>query len=143
MQLSAAPYHYFIVAGHPSKAGINAKSTPGFLLVFGQLIVDGPFLTSVKIAQVKYCFGTNAFYKSQQFAIVRNLRTGSATWSTGNVFNGALYTVESFDDKYLAVGILIVLKIAAGVNVFAVINVFAISRFAKFNFSTFFMFTLI
>ena len=64
VDFSTTPKNDFFVVWHPTKIWINAKKCPSFLLVFVQFIVNGPFLASFQIVDIKNAFGADPFNKS-------------------------------------------------------------------------------
>src|SRR6185295_4164694 len=123
---SITPDHDLFVIRCPCITGIQSEYRPGFLLIFAELIIDGPFITGFQVAQMQNRFSPYSFYKRQRFSIMRYLRPNGTTSTTRHVFNCSFIAVKPSDHKDLVIGVFIILKGTARVHVFAEIDITAI-----------------
>ena len=121
-----------LVIGCPGVAGVAPENGPGFLLVFGELVVHRPFPCRFQVANVQHRLGTHPPHKSQEFSVPGYLRAHCTSSPARDGFNFSSFPIELFDHKNLVVGIFVVLKKAPRRHVFAVVHVTAIGRHVGF-----------
>ena len=63
---------------------------------------------------------------------MRYLRAHCTTRAPGYRFIGTLFTVETFNNKYLVIGIFVVLEKSSGIHILTVINIASIGRTYRF-----------
>ena len=115
-----------LVIRRPGEAGITTKDGPGFLLVFGQLVVNRPFASGFQVADVQHRLGAHPPHVGQQFSAARYLWSYGTACTTRNGFHFPGFPIELFNRKNLVVGVFVVLEKTSWVDVFTVINVAAI-----------------
>ncbi len=130
--LALRPDDYVLIARHPVEARVHPEDGPGFLLVFIESVPERVLFAGLQIVDKKNRLCAHPAHKSQLFAVIGHLRAAGTAGAGNNIFDDALLAVVSPHDENLAVGVFVVLEIAAGIHVLTEKDIAAVGRYRRF-----------